>query len=234
MQRTGTLYHNAVFAFIALAMAAAVGFWPTYFSRLSESSIHAHAHGLAMSAWVLLLIGQAYLIRTGRRSIHRQLGKLSFVLVPIIVLATMSFANASLRDDGLVAFRLHIFYIQVHLVFLFVLAYTLAIRNRRNPAVHARFMICTALTLLDPIFARVIIFNIWMPDNIAYVQAITYALVDLILIGLIASDWRREWRLRVYPAMLAAFVTLQVPNFLVVQTGAWRSFAAWFQGLPLS
>jgi hypothetical protein len=30
----------------------------------------------------------------------------------------------------------------------------MAMRNRRNHAIHARFMICTALVLVDPIFAR--------------------------------------------------------------------------------
>lgn len=234
MQRTQTLYHNAVYWFGALAVFAVVGFWPTYFSKLTTASAHAHAHGLAMSLWCVLLISQAWLIRTGRRDIHRRLGKVSFLLVPIVVVATVSFAHVNVRADGLTPIRLYILYLQVHLILLFLIAYGLAMYHRRQPVMHARFMICTALTLIDPVLVRIIFFNIWTPDHLIYLQAITYSVTDLVLVALIMSDWRRELRLGVYPAMLALFVLFQIPTFFLDHLPVWNSFAAWFMGLPLS
>ena len=47
-----------------------LAFWPSYFSRLgSQPSFHPHAHGLTMTLWVALLVGQAWLIRSGNRAV---------------------------------------------------------------------------------------------------------------------------------------------------------------------
>ena len=39
-----------------------------------------HAHGIVLALWLVMLVVQAQLIRTQRRSLHRQLGKLSYVV----------------------------------------------------------------------------------------------------------------------------------------------------------
>jgi uncharacterized membrane protein YozB (DUF420 family) len=234
MERTQQLQPYAVYGFVAVAAAAVVGFWPQYFSQLAAASAHAHAHGIAMSLWCLLLIAQASLIRAGRRDIHRQLGKLSFVLMSVIVIATLSFANAGLKENGVEPPRPYILYLQLSLLSLFVLAYLLAMYNRRQPVKHARFMVCTALTLIDPILFRILLFNIWAPENFVYLEAITYSVMDLILVALIASNWRRELRLGVYPAMLAVFIVFQTPTFFIDHLPGWEAFAAWYMGLPLS
>jgi hypothetical protein len=232
--RTWGIYPASVFFFAALGVAAVVGFWAKYFSMLREAAPFAHAHGIAMSFWIVLLVIQAYLMRTGRRGLHRQVGQMSYALVPVIVVATALFAHEGLNRTGLTGPRLLLFYLQAHLLFLFALSWGLAIYNRKTPVVHARFMICTALTLIDPIFARIIGRYIWTPPEPVYVQMITYSMTDLVLVALIASNWRREWRLRVYPAMLAAFVPLQLPTFYVVGMPAWTAFAAWYMALPLT
>src|SRR5687768_7292591 len=58
-------------------------FWPSYFARLFEQpTVLHHAHGVVLAAWLVMLVTQAHLIRTQRRSLHRQIGKLSYVLAP--------------------------------------------------------------------------------------------------------------------------------------------------------
>lgn len=233
MQQFRDQYHNSIFYLLLLALGTLVAFWPTYFSIFREAPAHAHAHGLAMSAWLLLLISQAWLIRSGRRDLHRLLGRSSFVIVPLVIFTTMSFAHATLERDGLVPPRPYIFYLQMQLLVAFSLCYALAIYNRRRPAVHARFMICTALVMIDPILARVVFFYLWEPGSMALLQVITYTVTDLALVALIAADFRREWRLKVYPAMLGVFLLLQVPNFLITGSAWWRGVAAWYLTLPL-
>lgn len=233
MEAASTLRSKVVFGFMTLAMMAVVGFWRTYFSQLSNASLHAHAHGIAMSLWVGLLIAQAYLIGVRRHDLHRQLGKASYLLIPVMVAATLSFAHVRLLEEGLTQERLYLLYIQLHLLALLILAYGLAIYWRRVPALHMRFMICTALPLLDPALSRIIENYIWVPSVMAYEQIITYSVTDLVLVALIAMNFRRELELKVYPLMLTAFVALHVPNFFVADMSAWRSFATWFAGIPL-
>jgi hypothetical protein len=233
VEAAATVRSKLTFAFIVLAMMVVVGFWRTYFSQLSGVSIHAHAHGIAMSAWVVLLIAQAYLIGTHRQAIHRRLGKVSYLLVPIMIVATLSFAHMRLLEDGLTDDRLYILYIQLHLLILFVIAYGFAIYWRHTPALHMRFMICTALPLIDPALARIIENYLWQPPVLAFEQAITYPVTDLVLVALIARDWRLELRMKVYPLMLVTFITLHIPNFFAADMPAWRSFAAWFAGVAL-
>src|SRR5690349_11954572 len=56
------LYHFGVRLFALFTMAMVIAFWPSYFSRLADQpSVHHHAHGLAMTAWLALLIAQASL-----------------------------------------------------------------------------------------------------------------------------------------------------------------------------
>ena len=57
--------------FLALAVWA---FWPSYFARLFEQpNLWFHAHGVALTLWLVMLVVQAQLIRTQRRSWHRRL-----------------------------------------------------------------------------------------------------------------------------------------------------------------
>lgn len=233
MQQARGTYHDAVFYFVALAVGVVLGFWPTYFAVFGEAPGHAHAHGLTMLAWCALLIGQAALIRTGHRGLHRALGKVSYALVPLMALSILSFAHSTLLRDGPVPERLYILYIQIQLLVVFLLSYGLAIYNRRKPMVHARFMICATLPLIDPFLARVILFYLWEPSNMVQLQVITYAVTDLVLVAMIAANWRREFRIGVFPLMLPVFLVAQIPNFFITDGAVWASFASWFARMPL-
>ena len=80
------MYKNAVFYFLALLVILVGGFWRSYFSQLGgEITLAQYFHGISMLLWVLLLITQAWLIRTNRRPIHRLSGRASFVLAPLVV-----------------------------------------------------------------------------------------------------------------------------------------------------
>ncbi len=228
------IYRNSVFFFVALLGFAFIGFWRSYFSDpLAESDYHTHLHGIAMTLWCLMLIAQSGLIRTDRRNIHRQLGKFSYLLAPVIILSTLSLAHYKMPAEELTPRRLYVLSIQLFLVLQFGLTYGLAIYHRREPMTHARYMICTALPLIDPIFTRIIRMYL-LPGSPLNRQVMTYALTDLILILLMIWDWRSHKRLNVFPAMLGAFVILQAPTFFVTQLPFWTWFAEWYRQLPLS
>lgn len=225
------MQQRAVFYFLGLLALAAAGFWPSYLGAPRfEGDWHVHFHGVAMFAWMGLLIAQAWLVRARRLSVHRTLGRVSYGLVPLVVLSTLLLAHYRMRQ-GLSVDLLYFFYVQLSLLAVFVASYAMAIANRRRPAIHARYMICTALTLVDPIVARILAFS--MGVGFPAMQVATYAAVDAVLLVLIASDLRRRQQPRVYPAMLAVFVATQLPTFFLYRTAAWRAFVEGFAALPL-
>ncbi len=223
---------NAVFFFSAFLLATLIAFWPTYFTRLeSIASWRVHAHGALLFAWCLLLIAQGWLIRDRRAAWHRALGKLSWLLAPLIVVSSLAVEHASLaRAAG--AYNeeaLYFAYVIPALLALFALSWGLAMFHRRTPGLHLRYMICTPLTMIDPVFARIL--GVHFGIDFGPGQMITYALVDAILLWLCFID--RHTRYRVFHGMLIAFVLLQLPTFFVYKMAWWNGVATWFAGLPI-
>lgn len=236
MSLTNAIFRNSVFYFALIPLFAVWGFWVTYFTRPPESlAPFDHIHGVAMFGWCLMLVAQSLLIRTNRRDIHRKLGTLSYVLAPLIVISTLTLANYRLNTRGLTDEGLYILSLQIFTLAQFVVAYCLAIWNRRRPDVHARYMVCTGLTLLDPIFARILLVHFMQaPLTSGIVQYITYGFIDLILLVLVLWDWKSHQRKDVFLPMLIFFLATHIPVFFVLSSPAWASFAAWFMALPIS
>jgi uncharacterized membrane protein len=222
-----------VFWFAAVLLAVVIGFWPTYVVRIGEmSSWRVHAHGALLLAWCLLLVAQAWLIRDRRGALHRNLGKVSFALVPLIVVSSVVVEHGALvRAAGkLDEEALFFAYLVMALMSVFLLAFVLAIAHRKVMALHMRYMTCTLLAMFDPVFARIldVRFGIQFPVQ----QMITFAMIDAILLWLCYRD--RDTPHRAFHGMLAAFVAVQVPAFFVYKTAWWRDVVAWFATLPIS
>ena len=147
------MIRNSVYFFVTLALIAVAGFWPSYFSRVhEETELRVHLHGAVMSMWLLMLIGQSYLIRSDRRALHRLVGKVSYLLVPLIVFSTLTLERFRLQESvgGLTPELLYFVYVVLSLVGLFMLAYAWRCTTERTPQLHMRYMACTALPLIDP------------------------------------------------------------------------------------
>jgi len=228
-------YPDSAFVFAALAAAAVVAFWRNYLAILPRASAYAHVHGIAMFLWVSLLVVQASLIRTDARSTHRRLGTASYVLVPIIVLSTLIFAHERLSIRGIER-GVSLLYIQLSGLFLFAVSCALAIYRRKSPVLHTRYIICSALALVDPIFFR--IFNRYvLPPSIRpewlSPSALTYSMTTLLFLWLISRNPQMERKIGVYPWMLLLFLVLQIPTFFIADTRMWHAFAVGFLSLPL-
>jgi hypothetical protein len=93
--RVPPIWYRASPRFFLVFLALTVwAFWPSYFSRLFEQpTLLHHAHGVVLALWLVMLVAQAQLIRTQRRSLHRRIGKLSYVLAPAVVLVTTAFVH---------------------------------------------------------------------------------------------------------------------------------------------
>ena len=223
-------------------MAMVVAFWPSYFSRLADQpSVHSHAHGLAMTAWLALLIAQASLMRAGNRALHRRLGLLSYLLVPVIVVVTLRFVHYTVREaPELGDYGLFFLALVVLTLVTFVTLFALAMLYRKQPAVHARFMVSTLFPLFPPVTDRLIARFMpsiidWMPriGGAEILQVAGFAIADTILVGLALWDWQKNSR-RVLVVALAIVVAGQAAIMNVHRFGFWRAFGPWFVSLPLT
>lgn len=235
MMRThNKLFHNSGFSFIILLFLAIIGFWQSYFSRLfSDIDNYTYFHAITMLLWVGMLITQAFLIRFKKRSLHRFIGKFSYGLLPVLIISLILLAHSRIviGEDGILPTRLYTLFLQLSLLAIFVIAYGLAIANRRTPALHARYMICTALTLIDPAVSRI---PLNLPPLPFDYQVLTFGLTDLVLIVLIITERGQKLGREVFPLMLAVFVFFQGFNLTLTNSNIWTHFSEWFARLPLT
>lgn len=217
---------------ILLILALSVlGFWKPYFSRLTAAQGMAHLHALMMLAWIGMLVAQPMLIRSRQLAWHRRMGKASYVVVPLMIIGALVLAQ--LRMHSVPPQMLHvqqfILYLGVSASLLFVVLWGLGVRYRRDTALHARFMVATALTLIDPSLARVMIF--WVPAvPPPLYQWISFGVVYAVLVLLIALDPLPRGR-KAFMGVLGLFIAMHVSIVLVPGTAAWQRFATWYAGI---
>jgi hypothetical protein len=222
-------------------------FWPSYFSRLFEQpSLWHHAHGAVLALWLGLLVVQAQLIRTQRRSWHRQLGKVSYLLAPAVVLVTTVFVHRRIAPGlqglpELPAVALHSLALMLLSLVAFALFYALAIAKRRDSHAHARWMVCTVFPMFTPVTDRLIAGHLRpligvLPriDGSPVLPVVGFALADLILLALSWWDWQTNRRRDVFPVALGLLLVYHIGTLTLHRVPAWNAFCAWFVGLPLS
>nr|WP_298132080.1 hypothetical protein [uncultured Pseudoxanthomonas sp.] len=216
----------------ALALLVLAGFWKTYFSRLALAEALTHLHAGLMLAWVAMLLVQPWLIRTQRLALHRRVGRLSYgvmpgVLVTALWLSQVRMAAAPPEMFGLQAMLL---YLGMAASLMLALFWGLAIRHRRDPALHARYMVATALVMIDPAMARLML--ALLPEGIRFNPswggyALTFAVLALLM-------WFERGAPRgrgVFRFVTLVFVVNFVLMHVVPGTQPWQAFARGWGGL---
>jgi hypothetical protein len=223
--------------FIGLLAAAVVAFWPKYIARpSSEIDAYTHVHAAAMVAWCGLLIAQPFLVRARRLSLHRALGALSYGVAPAVVVSSVLLAHYRFRsmDDGTFSAEARNLYLPLSAILLFTITYTCGILYRGTRELHARFMICTSLTMTDPVLGRILAFYFPPLPRDLYYQVVTYGLADAVLLGMAVADRDRTEVRWVFPIMLGLFMSAHVLWFSWAQSDGWPLIALWFRRLPLT
>lgn len=237
-----TLHQNSPWWFVCFSLFVLLAFWPSYFSRVfDEQEIRLHTHGLAMTLWCAMLISQAYLIRKGLKQTHRWVGKFSYALVPFIVLATINLVHFRLKVAPLSSVSLYMLALMLNAVVVFAVLYGLAMVHRDRPAVHARYMVCTAFPLFTPVTDRLVFAHfpallnaVPVLDGTPQVQVIGFLLADILLLALAAWDWKANGRRDVFPVALGILALYHVSVLTFYAIPLWRAFGEWFLKLPLS
>ena len=227
-RRSGPWGTRAWPGIVALLLVAVFGFWKPYFGRFPGADPLTHVHVGLMLAWFALLLLQPLLVLRGRRDLHRTLGKAGYVLVPAIVATAVLMGRqkiATAPPDAF-GFAAMVLFLGLGTSALFTVLWGLAMRHRRDPALHARYMVATALTLLDPALARVMIF--WArPPGVQDLQMVSYGAISAILIALIVLERKAPRGRGAFPVVLALFVLMYVLCRTFAFSPAWQGFARW-------
>lgn len=232
-----TLYRHALAAFGLLLLVSIVGFWKSYFSQLGAPSLHLthHAHGLVMLAWVVLLIAQAWLIRTRRFAHHRTFGRISFVLAPLVVITAvwvnLRFLGQFDLSKPIPPVELGFHWFGWFLPAAFAIGYGLAIVHRRDAARHARYMASTALVFLVPGLGRAA--GNYLPPLVGWAPSPLQLM--FVPLGVAAVLWLRDSRAGQPTRPFGLVTSLWLVNLAawaaLPQIAAWQDFSIWLARL---
>ena len=239
---SGLYRHSTVF-FAVLVMFALIAFWPNYLSDPLSKNGYFHFHVFVMGLWCALLVTQPFMIRVGNRTLHRRLGRLSFVIAPLVPLSIVMLNHHRLQGVDLNPFTIWLFTSGWGELLLFSLAYILAIKERKSSPLHARYMVCTGIVFIPAIFDRVFLHHVLssatlevLPTlgGIPFTTLLSYLMVAFIMVGLAAWDRRSRIGAFVFPKMAGVFAVIYVVPFLLIDSPTWKTIIAAYTSLPLS
>ena len=192
----GTRFYT-IMAFV-MALVIVAGFSLNLAMGRSSFALPAafHVHGMIFMGWLGLYLAQAVTIASGNRALHRQLGKLAYILIPAMVAAGVMIIVVSIRGTGGPFFFAQNEFFISNLAGLLVfggLAWW-ALRVRRHTGWHRRLMLVAMSALTGPGLGRLLP----MPLLIPYAWPI--AVGASFVFGAVAMlvDWRTNGR--VHPA----------------------------------
>jgi len=182
-------YKNLGYFLLLLIPLTFLGFYKTYFVQFPnfEENINTfiHFHAFIASIWILLLIVQPLLIINGKNKLHRKIGKLSYIVFPILILSFVPQMIRIINSDVP-----QILFFPLADSVLLILFYSLAMYHRRNVSKHMRYIIGTATVFLGPTIGRIGPHILDWPEQVT--QNVQYGIIYLILIGLIFYDKRNK------------------------------------------
>lgn len=204
-------YKNLGYFLLILVAFVAAGFYKPYFALIPNFDPNitplVQVHALLLMGFVALLVAQPLLIRFKQRGLHKSLGQLTYFVMPLLVASCVGvifkeYAETLSRTPSIEA-ALRSIFSDVAQLLLLAIFYLLAILNRRNVAVHMRYMIVVALIVAPAGIARVL--GYWF-DVPRYASGlVSNAILDAVLIALILFDRRNHLNYRPYLLALPLF-----------------------------
>jgi hypothetical protein len=206
-------YRNLGYFLLALLPIFVAGFWIPYLSEIPafDPSITpaVHVHALLLFTWIALLVFQPLAIRYRAFSAHRLLGKVSYVVMALIVPFTLAMIwkeyHEKLSGGTSSIDALKAEFVSAAQLLLTVTMYVLAIVRiqKRDVPAHMRYMICIALFLLPAGLARTL--GYWFGVKQVTSQTISLAVIETCLAVLIAFDIRRQLNAQPYVVAWLAY-----------------------------
>jgi uncharacterized membrane protein len=122
-----------------------------------------------------------------------------------------------------------LFFVGFWFVGIMVYFYSMAIWNRKNVQLHARYMLSTAVALIIPGFFRLYA-RLTQPEDFLAAFFEVMAAVSIVPIAMLISD---KLKGRIYPPfvqLVVAWGIVLIAYKFIHLLPLWRSFAAWSLG----
>jgi hypothetical protein len=240
MQTKQFTYHNLGYWFLLFIVLAFAGFYHTYFTKLLDIKTPIiHIHFILMGLWILVLIAQPFLIKYKKPATHRLLGKVSYVMVPLVLWSVWVLARkdyhgkierlseaAAAGLNNLTEFEISkaaaVHPATLIGMMVFAIFYSLAIWHRKQSAKHARYMLATALILLGPTIDRIVAINLGI-KSIAGVSTyfVSMLLIDFILCLLLYIDFKNKRETKTLVHCLLIFIASQLAFYILPTFDGW-------------
>lgn len=222
------VYRNTSIFIILIMFGIQWGFYKHYtseFPNFIDKTVIIHVHGMLLMMWLVLLIVQPLLISSGRAKLHRTIGKISYVLGPLIIITMFLVGRGSyLRSVGVVTEKenLATMVLDIRGFITFAIFWALAMSYRKVPASHMRYMIATGMIGIGPGVGRGLINSFGL--DIGSALTITDVVVLAIVGFLLGYDIYRK---KNYKPFLVVFIVFLIGSILwqVRDSEAWQSFA---------
>lgn len=221
------IYRNTAIFIILIMIGIQWGFYRTYtseFPNFINKTNTIHIHGALLMMWMVLLIVQPLLISTGRAKLHRTIGKVSYVLGPLIILYLFLIGKGGYwRGKGIFPDQenLAVMVLDIRGLVSFAIFWALAMFYRKDSASHMRYMIATGIVAIGPGVGRGLI-----SSDVEFPTALTITdLINLAIVGfLLGYDIYRK---KNYKPFLVVFIVFLIGTLLwqLRDSAAWQSLA---------
>lgn len=222
------------YLFAAFLPVTILAFWNTYFSGIflagKSYSFYFHFHTAMALSWLCLLIVQPYLFRIRKYQLHRQTGRLTYVLFPALLLSVLLLAHNRYTSAPTGKSPIQLL-IPLKDIMIALYGYLIAVYYRNNIPLHVRGMLITGIVFVEPVLIRV--FSNYVtgyPYSMYLVMAVIYGILSILMI----SERKLKKGKWVFPPVFVFYVLMHiiilaewVPPFL-------KKFAGWFSSIPLT
>lgn len=177
------------FFIMALVMAATIVAGFSLNLAMGRSSFDApllyHIHAVVFMSWVGIYVAQSGLIAADNKALHRKLGIIAFLWVPLMVVLGFAIMITSLRrNGGPFFFDQNEFLISnsLQLILFATLAFT-GLRVRRYTGWHRRLMFCAMAILTGPGIGRILPMPLLIPNawRIAVLTPLIFPIIALLV-----------------------------------------------------
>jgi len=161
-------YRNAPYYVLGCIAVIVAGFWESYFSPILTVPWQFHAHGVAASIWVLMVLTQSWTVQKDQLPLHRAVGKSSLFLFPFLIGGLAAIIDLTGKGFVAASSPTRVMFGGQFLIGLliaiaaYVTLYYRALKYRRKVWQHSGYMLATPLILFESPLSRV--FGTWIPQ----------------------------------------------------------------------